>query len=848
MKSRTLLRGWSASLILAFAVVAASQTIDKEAYLRPPSPIAELVNAPRHLNVSLTNLSPDHSRLLIANSGGMASMASMAKYYFNLGGLQVDSNANRLRSLTTRGSIGLDIFEWSTGKRYPVQIPENAKVAGATWSPDGKQLAFFALFELKSELWVADCASGKSRRVTEAPVLAVHVTSPVWTNGGKELVLLTIPDNRKPTPRKPRVAPQPRVMVTNPNKDSLRTFRGLLETQYDQDLLEYYSLGQLIRVDASNGKVTRIGEPKMITAVNPSPDGKHFIVTTMQKPFSYLVPTSSFGSLQEVWDESGKALVELRKTPLRTTAGGGTDFDSDIDEQGRGGRGGQGAGGPVDNGRRSVAWRPDGQGLSFLQLEPAKEGGGARQDQVMQWLAPFGKDDAKPIYKSTDRIGTVSYSADCQTLFMTGTAGTNSTLYAVKLADPTKRTTIYSYASDDFYSNPGRLNTIDGPNGIDVVQISADGKVFLSGTEYSKNPENDAPRPFLDAVSLTDGKKERVWQSSDKMFETISAVLDADSSKLVLNRQSPDVLPDNWLFDRSSKELRQLTKNTDYYAAVSQNPRYRFQVTRVDGFKFWVSVTTPKYFATGQKAPAFFWFYPGEFATQKAYDDGQRTYNKNLFPVFGSSSKQFLTAIGYVVVEPDCPIVGPQNRMNDFYLSDLRNNLSAIVDALDKRGLIDRDRLSIGGHSYGAFSTAHAMIQTPYFKAGIAGDGNYNRTLTPFAFQSEQRLIWEARELYTSLSPMLYAENLNGALLMYHGLDDMNVGTNPINSERMFNALEVLGKTASLYMYPYEDHGPIGEATINDMWARWIEWLDKYVKNAGKEEKKTEQGGGGSKN
>jgi dipeptidyl aminopeptidase/acylaminoacyl peptidase len=199
---------------------------------------------------------------------------------------------------------------------------------------------------------------------------------------------------------------------------------------------------------------------------------------------------------------------------------------------------------------------------------------------------------------------------------------------------------------------------------------------------------------------------------------------------------------------------------------------------------------------------------------------------------------EFLTLLGYAVVQPDAPITGAEGRMNDNYVHDLRSNLSAVIDQLDREGIIDRERLGIGGHSYGAFSTVNAMVHTPFFKAGIAGDGAYNRTLTPLGFQSERRDFWQARETYLAMSPFLYANNLTGALLMYHGIDDQNVGTSPINSERLFHALDGLGKKAALYMYPYEDHGPATLETNLDLWARWVEWLEVHVKNPGKTEKK----------
>jgi dipeptidyl aminopeptidase/acylaminoacyl peptidase len=194
---------------------------------------------------------------------------------------------------------------------------------------------------------------------------------------------------------------------------------------------------------------------------------------------------------------------------------------------------------------------------------------------------------------------------------------------------------------------------------------------------------------------------------------------------------------------------------------------------------------------------------------------------------------QLLTLLGYAVVEPDLPIVGPDGKMNDEYPHDLRTTLSVVIDSLSQRGWIDRNRLGIGGHSYGAFGTANAMIHTPYFKAGIAGDGNYNRTLTPAGFQSERRLFWEAQDLYVEMSPIFQVDRLTGALLMYHGMDDHNAGTHPFHAERMIHALEVLGKTAALYNYPLEDHGPATLETNLDLWARWVAWLDLYVKNPG---------------
>jgi dipeptidyl aminopeptidase/acylaminoacyl peptidase len=274
-----------------------------------------------------------------------------------------------------------------------------------------------------------------------------------------------------------------------------------------------------------------------------------------------------------------------------------------------------------------------------------------------------------------------------------------------------------------------------------------------------------------------------------------------------------------------------LTKNVDVHEDLTHAKVERFVVDRPDGFKFRVKVTLPPTWKPGEKLPALFWFYPSEFSSQDEYDRPDRTFNKNAFTNFGTRSMEYFVRLGYAVVVPDTPIVGPQGMMNNNYVNDLRNDLAATIDELDRRGIADRQRLAIGGHSYGAFSTVNAMVHTPFFKAGIAGDGAYNRTLTPMGFQNERRDLWEAPNVYLGMSPFLYANNLTGALLMYHNLGDQNVGTDPINSIRLYHALNGLGKPTALYLYPLEDHGPVARETLLDLWARWGAWLDKYVKN-----------------
>jgi dipeptidyl aminopeptidase/acylaminoacyl peptidase len=380
-----------------------------------------------------------------------------------------------------------------------------------------------------------------------------------------------------------------------------------------------------------------------------------------------------------------------------------------------------------------------------------------------------------------------------------------------------------------------------------TVRTSSDGRfVYLSGTQYFENPIEEAPRPFVDRVEVRTGAKERIFQSDPDVFETVNMGLDNDLTEVIVTRQSRTMVPNQWRVNLQTGAERQVTFNEDHHPRITAARREMFTITRPDGFRSRVNVTLPPGHQDGTKLPAMFWFYPREYTTQDQYDQPERTFNKNTFQTFGARSMAYLVRLGYAVVEPDAPIVGVQGEMNNNYVHDLRNNLAAVIDELDRRGLADRTRLGIGGHSYGAFSTVNAMVHTPFFKAGIAGDGAYNRTLTPLGFQSERRDFWQAPQVYTSMSPFFYANNLTGALLMYHGMHDQNVGTDPINSIRLFHALNGLGKTVSLYMYPLEDHGPATRETTLDLWARWSAWLHKYVKNPVKTDKPNAAPNGGN--
>lgn len=837
-------------------------------WVQPPSEIADAVLAPRYLNVTLNQPSPDGRWFLHEVGDGPVTMDRFSRPFDELGGQFLEPQANRHRRLSTRSSAGLQVISAADGSVTDIEVPDGARVSAAEWSPDGSRIAFYVHFDNATHIQVADPESGDSRQVTRDPVLATMVTNFEWTSAGDEIATVLVPEDRPARPMPPGVPSGPQVKQTEDGRNVLRTYASLMATPHDEALLEWHVTGQLALIAIDNRRVTRVGNPALIRSFDFSPDGRHARVTTMVEPYSYIVPVTSFGRVEEIWDREGNVLAEIEETELNTGIRGAPSAPGV-------------AGDEEEPDRRQMVWREDGTGLVFLRMDPEPEEeedeeepaaeeedederqSARRKDRVILWAPPFGEADETELYESDRRIANHRYSADYSWLFVTqrpggggggpaafgGGGGGTVTEYAVRLDDPETRYTISEWDSDDFYANPGSLLMDDGRAGggavfrfgggggggashvVDIAGEDGAESVFLTGTQYFEDPLAESPRSFMDRVDIRTGDKERVYESSnDGESERITTVLDADAGRFVVHRESPTEIGQSYMADGDART--QLTNNIDYTPDLTDAPRERFTVERPDGFRFLVNVTMPPDFQEGEERPAMFWFYPREYEDQESYDEGARTFNKNAFPNFGTRSIEYLIRLGYVVVEPDAPIVGEAGRINNNYQHDLRNNLAAVIDELDARGIIDRRRLGLGGHSYGAFGTVNAMVHTPFFKAGIAGDGNYNRTFTPLGFQRERRHFWDAREVYLGMSPFVYANNLTGALLLYHGMHDQNVGTAPDHSPRLFHALNGLGKEAAMYLYPFEDHGPATKETLLDLWARWAAWLEVHLAEA----------------
>ena len=802
-----------------------------EKFVEPPERIAEILTTPR-VDISFTNQSPDRRWFLRATGVDRSDISVYGTPHIWLGGLQVDTRANRARSVTTSTRTGLALVDARTGNTRTIETPRGATITSPVWSPTSTHIAYIANFPTGSFAYLADVATGKSVRLSERPLLATFVTELAFSADGRNVAGVFVPANRGPEPTHGEggVEDGPQVRLTESRAVPQPVHFSLLGDPHDKALLRYHTTGQVAIIDVRTRAVKNAGAPTMVRSVDLSDNGAYVRVTRMTEPFSYLVPVNNFGSVQELWNASGAVIATLSTSPLR--------------EAGRGGFG-TGARDVSDTAKRSVQWNPVGAGLVYLQTLTGGTPQAART-QVVQWRPPFGANDTTVLYIGGRQLSNVLFSTDSSTLFVTDSGAT----IAIRVNDKSQRFNLGrgvslpgggggfgGGANRNADSTHGQLLT-STVNGTSYVILGSDGKqVALSGTRTpGADWYREAPRPWVDRLDITTLARTRILDSRNDMYEELVAPIDNDLTEFIVTRESRTVIPDVWLRSASG-EPRKLTNNVDAAPEVSGAILKRFQVVRPrDGTKFWVDVTLPRDWKPGQRLPGLIWFYPREFTSASDYERSRYSVNINKYPLLPSArpsiSTKLFVAHGYAHIEPDIPIYGDSGRMNDNYTRDLAENLDAVLDAVVDSGFVDRDRMGIGGHSYGAFSAVNAMTLMPNFKAGIAGDGMYNRTLTPFGFQSERRNFYQAKETYLDMSPFLRADKMSGALLLYHSFEDQNSGTSIISSQRLFAALQGLGKPASMYLYHYEDHHFYTYQSDLDLWGRWLAWLDLYVKDA----------------
>lgn len=781
------------------------------AWLRPPDTIARLVEAPPPPD---TSLSPQRGWLVLTTREVMPGIEVVARPHLKLGGLRIDPE--------TRGpQLGAKVMaivlrSLATGTEHAVPVPAG-HWTGPIWSPDDRAFALLHATAGGSELWVADPATSPPKRIDGVKVNTV-LGGVSWLS---DVAFLENPSKRllvnlvvgEDAPARPRAPSGPQVQsTTKGQKAQVRTYQDLLQDAHDEALFEFYTTTQLAVVDATGGAlsqgspVKRIGAPAMWSRAEASPDGTLLLVSRIERPFSYVVPQSSFPRTTDVLDQEGKVVRTIVKSPLQDAVPIGG----------------------VATGPRNVDWLP--LQLHTLSWTEALDDGDPKKDvphrdRVMLLADPAG--EPRQWFLLQHRAGGIGHASDGQTAIVTefDRATRRQRVQQFDSTDPSRPgKVLYERSMQDAYGDPGRPVSERHANG-QVALRMRDGKLFLAGEGASK----DGNRPFVDEWALATGEKRRLFQAAEKRHETFAGFLDDAGQRALVRSESPTEPPSLVVVDLAKNERRTLVQFPDPAAEFTKNIEKRLvRYEREDGVPLSGTLYLPPGRAKDGKLPCLVWAYPLEYT--QASDAGQVRATPYRYLRLAGPSHLFLLLHGYAVFDDAAmPIVGPVKTANDTFVLQVQQNARAAVKALVAEG-IDEKRIAVAGHSYGAFMTANLLAHTNLFAAGIARSGAYNRTLTPFGFQNEERTFWEAPDVYQAMSPFSHADKIDEPLLLIHGADDNNPGTFPIQSQRLFVAIKGHGGNARLCMLPHESHGYRARENVLHCLAEMCAWLDRHTK------------------
>ena len=787
-------------------------------YQKPPKEILELVDVPLAPS-TIINSKADMMVFLYRDQ--FKSIAELSEDEMRLGGLRINPKTN----INSRSTYFNDLKVKPVDADEPKSIqglPENPRLTNFSWSPDETMIAFTHTTQDGVELWYLNLETATAKKLTEGNLNANMRSTINWFRDNQAILVTMLPKDRKELiDTESSVPTGPTISVSDGKEAQNRTYQDLLKNPNDEFNFEQLAKSRLVKVSL-DGTQTAWMDTNMYTDVSFSPDGNYAMVTNIKKPFSYLVPYYRFPSETNIYDINGKLVSQVNDVPLIEDLPKGFMAERE--------------------GRRDLSWRAD-KPASIVYAEVLDGGDPENEvdyrDEIFQLEAPF-KGDGKSILKTKKRFRYIQWGTDELAIAHDyWWNDRNTKTYVFNPSDASEEPEIiFDRNYQDQYSDPGSFVTHKNEYGRYVLKLKDD-EAYLMGAGFTE----EGQFPFVDRIDLEDGETERLYTSeyTDKK-ESLVEALDMEEGKLLVRIESSVEYPNYYIRDIDKKnDLKQITSFKNPFESLQNVSKEVITYKRDDGLELNATLYLPAGYdkEDPEKLPMFMWAYPREFKDKNSASQNTSNANDFTYPYYGSPI--YWVNRGYVVLDDaSFPIVGEgDEEPNDTFRNQLVANAKAAIDAVDEMGYVDRDRVAVGGHSYGAFMTANLLSHSNLFAAGIARSGAYNRTLTPFGFQSEERSYWEAPEIYYTMSPFMHADKMKSPLLLIHGEADNNSGTYPMQSERYFNALKGLGATARLVMLPKESHGySAKESVLHVLWEQ-DQWLDKYVKNKDENEVET---------
>lgn len=808
---------------IAVAIPGGLGAFAEPSYKKPPANIERVLRAESPPQMWLNST---HDYLLQVTPVRYPPIADLARPMFRLAGVRVvPSN----RSIQNQGyASSFDLVKVSDGTLKHIQLPAGAKVGSPLWSPDGRKFAFTVTTATAVELYLSYVDGTKPRQLKGVQLNPFFGYPIRWMPDSRTLLVRQVPRGQGPVPALPEAPLGPNISEATGVKGASSTYevRDVLKSPYDEKLFDYFGQTQLSLIDTSNGQLRPLGSPALYAQAEPSPDGRSILVSTVQRPYSYLTTFERFPKEIDIWDASGKKIAHVASLPAADRV--------------------PTWGCPV--GPRDFSWRATAP--ATLVWAEALDGGDFKKpvperDKLVQWKFPFSGSPSEITHLAQRFNGFSWMENGGQTL--------------VSDVDPVKHWTktywldvdaaqaapklLWERSTDDRYGDPGSPSYRTLPNGQGVVEQQGD-SIFLRGVGASK----DGDRPFLDRYDLKTQQKTRLFRSELNCYESFAGWIDPSKGQFFTRYESPTDPPN--LYVRSIKgplsvkaaipegeavmesaKLRPITKVPDATPEIRGITKRLVTYKRADGVDLSFTLYLPPGYKEGTRLPAVLWAYPLDFADAKSA--GQVSGSTQRFTQLGWPLQLFFLLDGYAVIDnPSIPMIGDPNKIYDTYMDQLVAGAQAAVDKAVELGCVDRDRIGVTGHSHGGLMTANLLANTNLFKAGVARSGAYNRTLTAFGFQNERRTLWEAPEVYAKVSTFFHADQVKYPLLLIHGEADANPGTVPLQSQTMFEAIRGNGGVAKLVMLPYESHGYSALESNEHVIYEMLEWFNRYVKNA----------------